>query len=65
MLISRLFIVDGIQMSLCAIAWLTCMQSVGASGGLESVQQDAILECDHLECHDIGTCEMRLRAEGA
>jgi hypothetical protein len=31
---------------------------------LASVQQDAILKCGHLEHYDIGTCEMRARAEG-
>jgi hypothetical protein len=59
-IISRLFIVDGIEISLCAIAWLTCMQSVGASMRLgECSTTFAILKCDHLECHDIGTCEMQ------
>jgi hypothetical protein len=59
-IISRLFIVDGIQISLCAIAWLTCMQSVGASMSLgECSTTFAILKCDHLECHDIGTCGMQ------
>jgi pentatricopeptide repeat protein len=29
-LMCRSFNVDGIQMSLCRVAWLTCMQNVGA-----------------------------------
>jgi hypothetical protein len=33
-------------------------------GCLESVRQDAILRCGHLECHDIGTCESQVRAKG-
>jgi pentatricopeptide repeat protein len=32
---------------------------------LESVQQDAISKCGHLECNDIGTCETQARPEGA
>jgi len=32
-------------------------------GCLESVQQDAILRCGHLECHDIGTHEMWAKAQ--
>ncbi len=31
---------------------------------MESVQQDAISKCGHLEHHDIGACEMWARAEG-
>jgi hypothetical protein len=30
MSMSRSLKVDGFQMSLCIIAWLTCMQNVGA-----------------------------------
>jgi pentatricopeptide repeat protein len=33
-------------------------------GCLVSVQQDAILYCSQLDCHEIGTCEMWLRAQG-
>ncbi len=29
-----------------------------------SVQQDAISNCGHLDHYDMGTCEMRARAEG-
>jgi hypothetical protein len=32
---------------------------------LESVQQDAILRCGHLDKHDIGTCVMWAGSEGA
>jgi hypothetical protein len=31
---------------------------------LEHVQQDAILRCGHLDCHDSGTHEMWARAKG-
>ncbi len=31
---------------------------------MDSVQENAILRCGHLECCDIGTCEMQARAEG-
>jgi hypothetical protein len=31
---------------------------------LESVQQDAILTCGHLNRHDIRMCEMQRKAEG-
>ncbi len=33
-------------------------------GCLESLQQDAILKCGHMDRHDIGTCAMQARAEG-
>jgi hypothetical protein len=62
--ISRLFNLDAIQMPLWEMAWLTCMQNEGALRCLESVQQDAISKCGHLECYGIGTCEMWARAEG-
>ncbi len=29
-----------------------------------SVQQDVILNCSQLDCHELGTCEMRARAQG-
>ncbi len=52
-------------MSLWGVAWLTCMQNVGAPRMLREVQQDAVSKCGHLECHGpIWTSEMPARAEG-
>jgi hypothetical protein len=40
------------------------MQNVAAlTGCLESDQQDTISKCGHLDCHDIGTCEMQAKVE--
>ncbi len=36
----------------------------GSMEDAQSVQQDAVSRCGHLECHGIGTCEMQPRAEG-
>jgi hypothetical protein len=36
----------------------------GSMEDAQSVQQDAVSRCSHLECHGIGTCEMQPRAEG-
>jgi hypothetical protein len=41
------------------MAWLTCMQNVGALRMIRECSKDAILKC-----HYIGTCEMWARAEG-
>jgi hypothetical protein len=39
------------------------MQNVGVGRMLETIQQDAMMQCGHLECHYIGTCEMQPRAK--
>ncbi len=43
-LMSRSFNVDGIQMSLCRVAWLTCMQNVGAW----SMLGECSIRCHHM-----------------
>ncbi len=55
--------VNGIQMSLWGvIAWHVC--KMWEHGGcLESFQQVAILKCDHLDHHDVGTFKLRARAQ--
>ncbi len=51
-------------MSSLGLAWLTCIQNVGAHWGcLENVQQDAILRCCHMDHHYVGISEMWARAE--
>jgi hypothetical protein len=58
---SRSLNMDGIQVPLWGISWL--MYANYGCIELESVQIDAILKNGHLDCHDIGICEMWARAE--
>jgi hypothetical protein len=52
-------------MSLRGVAWLACMQNVGTLMILGECSTRCHLEtCGDLNCHDIGTCEMKANAEG-